>query len=148
MRFAYFAYGHHPCLSLCVWVSVCVCMCVSVCVCVCMCALPFAVDVCCQVALILNKITYMDSYISSGTAQVPFFLTLTIVFKVNILAFFLYYKCLGKTDQILLLPLDWKSCIYHRVAPLRMQYIMIVTYIFEVTNFEMTVYQYINGSRK
>ena len=38
--------------------------------------------------------------------------------------------------QTLLLLSDWKSGICHRKAPLRMLYVMTLTYIFKVKNFE------------
>ena len=38
--------------------------------------------------------------------------------------------------QTLLLPQDRKSGICHRMVPLRMLYIMTLTYIFKITNFE------------
>ena len=40
---------------------------------------------------------------------------------------------------IYILQSDRKSCICHRMAQLRMLYIMILTYIFKVTNFEMWI---------
>ena len=41
--------------------------------------------------------------------------------------------------QTLLFPLDMKSGISHRLVPLRMLYIIPLTYIFKVTNFEMWI---------
>ena len=43
----------------------------------------------------------------------------------------------GWKMQTLILPKDKKSGIYHRMAPLRMLYIITLTYIFKVTNSEM-----------
>ena len=43
--------------------------------------------------------------------------------------------------KISLLPSDRKPNIRHWMAPLRMLYVMILTYIFKVTNFEMRISQ-------
>ena len=56
------------------------------------------IDVCFQVAKILNEITYTAFNIARRLAQVPFFysLTLTFIFKVNILTIFLFLRISGK----------------------------------------------------
>ena len=163
-------------LCLCVCVSICVmcgCACVRVCVCLCVCVCVRAcVRVCvCVCATSLRKrmfagrrnsekIVYMDFTISSRMAQVSIFysltlifysLTLTFIFKGQSFGIFLLLRIsrkLGEIEQTLLLPLDRKSCICHRMAPLQMLYIMTITYIFKVTKFEMRVSRYLNGSRK
>ena len=75
----------------------------------------------------------------SRMAQVPFFysLILNFIFKVKFVRFFLFceYLANGERVQTLLLPFDRKSRIYHRMAPLRMLYIMTLTYIFNIMNF-------------
>ena len=55
--------------------------------CVCLCYLLYKYMF--QVTKILKKITYMDSNISSWMAQVQFLNSLTFVFKVKVLAFFM-----------------------------------------------------------
>ena len=56
-------------------------MCVCVCVCV---FVIFCVNVCYREATILKNITYIESNISSQTAQVPFFSSLNMTFILNV----------------------------------------------------------------
>ena len=136
--FADFAHTHHPCLSLCV--SLCVLPLpilitpVSRCVCPCVCYLwrksmfPFS--------KILKQLTYINSNISSRMVPVPFFYSLTFIFKVKTFGMhlFLWLSCKWwEIKQTLQLPSDRKLSISHRTAQLRMLYIVTLTYIFKVT---------------
>ena len=74
------------------------CMCVEVCVCVCV---EVCVNVCSLIAKILEKNTYMESNISSQMAQVQFFssLTLAFIFKIKVVAFFLFCENLANGER-------------------------------------------------
>ena len=80
----------------------------------------------------------MDSNNSSRMAQVPFFYSLSYTFiSRSKFSWFTISRKPWEIKQTLLLSLHRKSGICHRMAPLRMLYVMILTYIFIVTNFEM-----------
>ena len=72
----------------------------------------------------------MNSNISSRMMQVPFFysLTLTFIFKVKILKLFLFCKYLANGKRQSKDCSDRKPCIYHRMTPPRVLYIL-TTYI-------------------
>ena len=129
------------------WVCVCVCVCVYVYRCV-----TFCVNICSHVAKFWKNHLYgIDKFQSNGTISFWYSLTLTFIFKVKIVAFFLFCENLANGER--------QSKHYHchqmekqvfafRMTPLRMLYILILTSIFKVTNFEMWISRYINGSHK
>ena len=80
----------------------------------------------------------MDSNISSRLAQITFFYSFAFIFKfktVGILLFLRISRKWWKIEQTLPLPSDMKSGISHRIAPLRLLYIVILTYIFKITKY-------------
>ena len=85
-------------------------------------------------------ITNTEAYITSRMEQVPFCFLLTLIsnFQVNLLKFYLICKYLKwwQILQILLLSTNRKSCIYLQMVPLWMLYIMTLTNIFKVKQFE------------
>ena len=90
-----------------------------------------------------EKFSFMESNISCRMAYVPFYysFTLTFIFKVKLcilLVLRLSHK-LWEIEQTFLLPRDMKSYICHRMAPLRMLYIMTLTCSFKVTKFEIWI---------
>ena len=93
-----------------------------------------------------EKFTYMAFDISNRIAHVPLFysLTLTLILQgrtFSILLFLRIYRIWWEIEQTLLLTSDRKLGICHRMAPLRMLYIITFTFVFKVTQFlEIIIY--------
>ena len=121
-------------------VSSCMCKCVCVSVCV------------CSVCILLRKHMlqgnwffwkihlYRIKHFQSNSATHIFLL---LHFQDQTLAFYLIceYVVNGEKFNRQRLPSDGKSGICHRVAPPLMLYVMTLTYIFKVTNFEMWIFR-------
>ena len=121
-----------PCLSL------------SVCVCVCVCVCYLCVNVFSQVAKIQKKspteTTFLvEWHISrfSPPWSWPSFSRSTFWHIINLRMSRKWWEM----EQTLLQLSDRKSCIFYRMAPLLMLYIMILTNVFKVTDFEMKISQ-------
>ena len=120
--FADFAYNQNPCLSLCV------------------CVYPLRKRMLPD-SLNSKKTsiwirTFQDEWLKSILLQ----LDLDLHFQSRSFSIFLGLQISHKRreiEQTLVLPLDRKSDNWNRMAPLRMLYVMTLTYIFKVKNFEM-----------
>lgn len=113
----------------------------SCCVHVCMCMLPVCVNACSVLLQHFEKINHMKSNISSQRVQVSFFFSLTLI-VIFIFISFAYckiccYLANCEKELILILPLDSRSDICNRKTPMRILYIIILTYIFKVAHFEI-----------
>ena len=77
-------------------------------------------------------------HVQSNGISVQFFSLTTFILKIKFFDILFYLRISRKwwkLEQTLLLPSDTKSCICHRMAPLRVLYITTLTYIFKVTKF-------------
>ena len=114
----------------------------AVCVgrCVCVCVYPFCVNVRCLAAKIMKNHLYGIDQLQSNEATPGFLLLyIDVHFKITFLAFWLFCEYLVNGER-------WSKHFYcHQIGrhaftikwhqPLRMLYIMILTYIFEVKLF-------------
>ena len=107
---------------------------VSCCVCMRMCV-TFSVNLRSHVAKILKKYSprWIWTFQSNGAS--PIFLLLDIHFREKTYGILLLFANISQTvrEQTLLLVSDMKLGNSHRMAPLRMLYIVTLTYIFSVT---------------
>ena len=121
-----FAYSQNSSPSICVYVCKCVCM------------SAFCVNVCSQVDSILKTWTILIlTFQSNGGSPVLLLVDHNFHFQGQNVIVFLVLRISRKRwemEQKLILSLNRKSSICHRMAPLRMWYFLNVVYILTVTN--------------